>query len=346
MKSRGTLLALMAAILWSAASGAFSHQTQEFEAQYPTYEKMREKLGSLFQEQKYAEAASLLEWAFDKFPDKAYPNAFNLGLAYGRLGELQKGVDALRKALDRGLFFGKWDLEGAGWAPYSGFAPFEKIKDACEAARAEAEKKAVLGLEVVEPEGYDASKAYPLFIALHGGGENVAEFKPRWGSALLRKEFLVAYVQSTQVATMTGFHWQDESKTKLEVAEAYRRVAVRYKIKPDEIIIGGFSSGGFGSFICLFQEVVPAAGFVVLCPPVPETLRDEDILRAKKRGVRGSILTTELDTRLGAQRALADRFVRQGLDVRIVVEKNTGHWYPDSLADLIDKAIAHIRSGR
>ncbi len=237
-------------------------------------------------------------------------------------------------------------LEAAAWAPYAGFAPFQKIKDACEIARAEAEKKAVLGLEVVEPDGYDAAKAYPLFIALHGGGENLAEFKPNWKSALLKKEFLVAYVQSTQVATMTGFHWQDESKTKREVAEAYRRAAARYKIKSVEVLIGGFSSGGFGSLVCIFQEAIPAAGFVVLCPPVPESLRDEDIVRAKSRGVRGTILTTGLDPRRETQKALADRFARQGLDGRLIVEKNTGHWYPDNLAELIDAAIAHIRSGR
>jgi predicted esterase len=337
---------LTAILLWGGASGAAWYQSQELEAQYPTCEKMREKLGSLFQEEKFAEAAALLEWAFGKFPDKAYANAYNLGLVYARLGDLQKGVNALQRALDRGLFFGKWDFEGAAWAPYAGFAPFQKIKDACEAARAELEKKAILTLEIAEPESYDASQAYPLFVALHGGGENLAEFRPRWQSPVLRKEFLVAYVQSTQVATMTGFHWQDESRTKAEIAEAYRRAASRYKIKPGEVIIGGFSSGGFGSLICLFRETIPAAGFVILCPPVPETLRDEEILGAKGRGVRGTILTTERDTRLPAQRALAERFVSQGLDVRLVVQKDLGHWYPDNLPALIDAAIGHIRTGR
>ena len=51
-------------------------------------------------------------------------------------------------------------------------------------------------IEAVTPSGYDPAKKYPLFIALHGGGE-----------------FITAYVQSTQVASMTGFHWQDAAVT-------------------------------------------------------------------------------------------------------------------------------------
>ena len=200
MKKRILPIVLSAAMTVLVFSPGFGRQAQDYESLYPTYEKMREKLGALFQEKKYPEAAALLEWAFIKFPEKAYANAFNLGLVYGQTGELQKGVDALRKALDKGLFFGLWDFESAGWKPYAGYAPFQKIKDASEEARAELEKKAVLVLDVVEPEGYDPAKAYPLFIALHGGGENLAEFKPRWKSARLQKEFLVAYVQSTQVA--------------------------------------------------------------------------------------------------------------------------------------------------
>ena len=346
MKNKVHPLILAMALASGLAALSFGHQGQDFESLYPSYEKMREKLGILFQEKNYAEAASLLEWAFMRFPDKAYANAYNLGLAYARLGELQKGVDALRKALDKGLFFGTWDFEAAAWAPYAGFAPFQKVKDASAAARAEAEKKAVLRLEVVEPEGYDAARAYPLFIALHGGGENLAEFKPRWRSALLQKEFLVAYVQSTQVASMTGFHWEDESRTKAEVAEACRRVAARYKVEAGQILIGGFSSGGFASLVCAFQEAIPSAGFVALCPPGLKTLRDEDILKATAKGLRGTILTTEFDARVAEQKALVDRLAGQCLDIKFVLEKNAGHWYPDNLSGLIDQAIAHIRAGR
>ncbi|MBM3312054.1 MAG: hypothetical protein FJY80_11160 [Candidatus Aminicenantes bacterium] len=147
MNKRVPLIIL--AILLAAAfrTAALEKQTPDYESLYPTYEKMREKLGSLFQEKKFADAASLLEWALGKFPEKTHPNAFNLGLVYGQTGELQKGVDALQKALDRGVFYGPWELGSANWKPYAAFPPFQKIKDASEAARVEAEKKAVLALD-------------------------------------------------------------------------------------------------------------------------------------------------------------------------------------------------------
>ena len=69
---------------------------------------------------------------------------------------------------------------------------------------------------------------------------------------------------------------------------------------------------------------------------------DEDIRQAVGRGVRGTILSTELDNRLEKQRRLSDRFRVLGLQYQFVVTPNIGHWYPENLDKLIDQAIAHI----
>ncbi len=62
-------------------------------------------------------------------------------------------------------------------------------------------------------------------MALHGGGENVAMLKPNWVSPRLQAEFIVAYVQSSQVASMDGFHWQDEDRTRRDLQAAYGEVS-------------------------------------------------------------------------------------------------------------------------
>jgi predicted peptidase len=51
-------------------------------------------------------------------------------------------------------------------------------------------------INVIEPEGYDPGKSYPLFIALHGGGGNNEAFMKTWKSPLMRIEFLTCYIQS------------------------------------------------------------------------------------------------------------------------------------------------------
>ncbi len=197
-------------------------------------------------------------------------------------------------------------------------------------------------LEVVTPPGYDSRRRYPLFVALHGGGENVAIFKPNWVSPRLQAEFIIAYVQSSQVADMTTFHWQDEAITRRDLEAAYEKVIATYPIDRSRVVVGGFSSGGFASLVTAFHKFLPVRGFVALCPEVPVSIRDEEISAAVGRGLRGSLLTTEQDGRIEAQRALAGRWKALGLDAEFIVTPNIGHWYPKDFPQQLDRAIGRI----
>ncbi len=197
-------------------------------------------------------------------------------------------------------------------------------------------------LEVATPPGYDSTKRYPLFVALHGGGESIAALKPHWVSPRLQAEFLIAWVQSSQVASMTGFHWQDEARTRRDLQAAYAEVVARYPVDPDQVIVGGFSSGGFASLVTAFHQTLPARGFVALCPEVPASLTDDDIAAAVRRNLRGALLTTELDHRVAAQRALAERWKKAGLDAEFTVTPNIGHWFPKDFGQQLDRAIERI----
>jgi phospholipase/carboxylesterase len=221
---------------------------------------------------------------------------------------------------------------------------FQKVLERNQEALIEAEKNAHMVVDVDLPQDYEESKEYPLFLALHGGGENLEEFKPRWASERLEKEFIVAYVQSSQVATMTGFHWQDTVVTARELDLAYRQVTEKYPVDESRVLIGGFSSGGFASLVTSIRGDLPVCGFVVLCPEPPDFLTDEEIQGAKERGVRGTLLTTERDRRIERQRTLMDRMRDAGLQYQYWVTPDIGHWYPDDLGQRIDQAIAHIEA--
>ena len=94
--------------------------------------------------------------------------------------------------------------------------------------------------------------------------------------------------------------------------------------------------------VASFGNLFPVRGFVALCPAVPEAISDEDILAAKVRGLRGTLLTTEQDRRVEAQRALVDRLVKLGLRVEFHLTPNIGHWFPSDFEALLDKAIGLI----
>jgi predicted esterase len=309
---------------------------------FADYQAMRQRVIELYNQKDFAEALNVLRWAWEAYPEKSVANAFNLALVHGQLGEFAQGVQALQAALDKGQFFGLWQFTAAIWAPYQERPEFQAFLERNKGLAAQAQKKAVLQVDVSLPEGYDKSRPYPLFIALHGGGENLAEFKPQWTSPRLRREFLVAYVQSTQVASMTGFHWQDAAATARDLAEALARVRSAHLLDEKKIFVGGFSSGGYGSLVALLDDVLPARGFVILCPPVPEPAFEAKVPGLKARGIRGAFMTTERDQRLDEQKRWHGIFVQAGLDVEFSVAPDTGHWYPDDFAARLDAALERM----
>jgi dienelactone hydrolase len=336
MKQLMLVVALVAAMLPSLTAKAQDPR------ETTSYAEMRAYLGELFEQKKYAEAAAMLERMLDRYPGHARANTYNLAAARALMGQPDKAIDALEDGLRRGAFFSRWDFDGATMAPLKQHARFPAFLQANLDRVAEADKKAAMKLEVATPPGYDLGRRYPLFLALHGGDENTAMLKPNWVSPRLQGEFIVAFVQSSQVTSMTGFHWQDEDRTRRDLQAAYADIVARYSVDPDRVIVGGFSSGGFASLVTAFHQTLPARGFVALCPEVPATLTDADITAAVKRGLRGALLTTELDHRVEAQRALAERWKKLGLDGEFTVTPNIGHWFPKDFGQQLDRAIERI----
>jgi acetyl esterase/lipase/ketosteroid isomerase-like protein len=312
---------------------------------FGSYDEMRGVVVDLFGQKRYAEAAAILAGAVPRYPDRVLANTFNLALMYASLGNREEAVRALEDGHRRGVFYGKWTFEGAHWDTLRAFDGFRSLLARNEELIAEAQKSSAMKLEVAVPEGYQPGRRYPLFIALHGGGENLAQFRPRWTSPRLRGQFIVAYVQSSQVAGMDGYHWQDDAITRRELEAAYREIVAKYSVDPSHVLLGGFSSGGYGTLVTLFEGTLPASGFVILCPEVPDDPSRAALDGAARRGIRGTLLTTEQDGRLKRQEEYVSGLAAHGLSVRFIVTPKTGHWYPDDLESKIDEALAHILSG-
>ncbi len=311
--------------------------------QFATYQEMRAYVGNLYQQKNYAEAAEILEKALTQFPDHLQANAYNLALMHVQLKEYEKALKALEYGLDHGIWFGKYGFFAEMWAPLKEMEDFKTFEQKNEARRQEAQKLVKPKLEVLVPEDYDESKKYPLFLALHGGGENIDEFKPRWTSDLLQSQFIVAFPQSSQIVSMDGYSWtEDIELTKKEIKEAYEKIIQNYPVDTFQVIIGGFSSGGVASLEVVLDDTIPVIGFVVLCPAKPEDFTAQKVAEAKKRGIRGTLLTTEMDPRLPDQKKMAEIMKAQNLSVEFIVTPDIGHWYPEDLDKMIDAAITHI----
>jgi predicted esterase len=313
-------------------------------AQERSYQDMRAEVVKLYGEERFAEAAEILTEALQRYPDHIMANCVNLALMHLRMETFEKGVEALGYGLDHGIWYGKYAFLDPTWDPLKGAPGWAAL----EARNLEAKELATLAveprLEVVLPDDYDPSRSYPLFLALHGGGENVDLFMPNWGSPILAREFIVAFPQSTQLIAMDGYNWTEDMALSLrEIGEAFQEVVSQYPVDEDQVVVGGFSSGGVASLEVVLQGTLPVRGFVVLCPAMPDDFSPEAVRAASERGVRGTLLTTEMDGRVDQQKRMAEIMNEVGLPLEFHITPDIGHWYPADLAARIDEAITRIR---
>jgi len=314
---------------------------------FDDYLSMRTHFGELYQNGSLQEAAELMEAALPRFPDHLEANAFNLAIVYSQLGEPENGMKVLKFAHDRGVWFNIYGFRSPLFNPYRALNEFDAVVARNDSLRLVAQSTSAPDLKVVLPDGYSADREYPLFLALHGGGGNMEDFSMAWKSDLLTEEYIVAYVQSSLMVSMTGYSWsEDFAISRQEVADAYHEIVDDYAINSDEVVVGGFSAGGTAALEVVLGNNFPIAGFVALCPVQPEGLSAETVAVIRDRGVRGTILTTEMDPNVESQREMVELLKETQFPHEFVVTPNVGHWIPDNLGELIDRAIMHIRVKR
>jgi hypothetical protein len=177
---------LVVVLLMCLLSGAL-------EAQERSYQEMRAEVVALFQAESFAEAATILEGALPQYPDHLVANTTNLAIMRVSMEDLEGAVEALFYGLSHDVWYSKYAFLAEFWAPLRETTAFGDFQALNEMARARAQLQVRPRLEVSLPESYDPSKRYPLFLALHGGGENIDVFMPEWNSPLLEQEFIVAF---------------------------------------------------------------------------------------------------------------------------------------------------------
>jgi len=308
------------------------------------YQIFYQQLTKLFREKKNEDAVKLIEDNLKRFPEKIVSMSYNMAYFCGQLNHFKKGIKYLKKAHRKGYWFNPWSLNGPAFQPYKKLKSFDKILKKNDELKNAAEKKAKYKIKIVLPEGYDNTREYPLFMALHGGGGSLKTFPGQWQSGKMKREYIVAYIQSSQMASMESFHWEGREKTRADLSNAYQEILQKYSIDEDQTVVGGFSSGGRASLFLSFFEVIPVKGFIVLCPPVPENITTKEIDVLKNKGVRGTIITTGRDPRVKEQKGLIEKFKKVGFQYQFSFSKKDGHWFPKDLSGRIDQALGHINN--
>jgi predicted esterase len=208
-----------------------------------------------------------------------------------------------------------------------------RIIATCQVRCAEAERHVQPTRLVAEPPAH-TRPPYPLLLALHGYDGTAAASLPVW-APVATHGWLVAALQSGQLAGMAGYHWMDEVRTQQDVRQHLDELAATSARDLRRLAIGGFSNGGRAALLLALTGAVPASQVV----SVGAALRDETLAEIDWHAL-GSAGTPRVLWIVGDQDMAvlpriteqADLFSQNGVDVTVQVIPNLGHTVPPDLS--------------
>lgn len=270
---------------------------------------------------------------------------YNMACAYSLMGRKKEAVKWLSRAVDLGnyLFDGDGDFDNIrGMKEY---AALRKRADKLLAAAKAKEYPPV----VLVPAGGDAATPRPLLVALHGYGNNAADFSRAFAWIPDRLGYIVCCPYGPEVMGTTSFSWGEQPLAAGQrVREAIDAVRRQYAIDTTRIILAGFSQGGGYAYdlgvrlVGAFQGVIPmGAGWF-------DTTLAANIPGAARRGTRFFVMlgALEREERQAVNRDAVRRLAAGGVGVSYTLYPGVGHALPEDRDFELERAIRWIERAR
>lgn len=305
------------------------------------YETLETQGEQFYQAGKYDAFIALYKNNLENFPDHLPEMIHDLALVYLAKGDKTNALAFLSAGLERGFFFGlpEW---GAFVQQFGEDSKFGKLRAYNQKLQNIARQSAQPQWTVELPNEYDALGSYPLFITLHGYGENIQVMQRFWQSSILREKFIHAYLQSSQVVDLKNFSWDDNPLARQEVLQVVSEITDHHFVQLDKIFIGGFSQGGTLSIDLSITQILPIRGFIALCAQKPDSFTTEALKNLQDINVKGVILTGENDPSLDVQKEMIREFEQAHFPHRFSITPGLGHWFPDDLSTKLDDALDYL----
>ncbi len=313
---------------------------------YANYQEAEEVCTTLYYEGNYKEAIRVLELAKKDFPGQYDEIVWSLAVNYCLDGQAKQSMAAFEEALDRGVCIPDPSFYNY-WEPLEKYPEFKKLRERNTRLRQLAQTKSEPAFAVILPKGYDKGNRYPLFIALHGWGGNNDWFRMYWKSETLEQDFILAFMQSSQVVKTNGYSWDDIKKARSEIRSMYDTIISEYSIDKRQVYIGGFSQGGKTSLDIAFEQTLPIKGFILLCPGggIPDALTNEAALkRAQQTNLRAVIITGSKDSSLQEQHDIIAILKKSHIPYRFTINPNLYHFFPPDFPHQLDMALDFLET--
>jgi dienelactone hydrolase len=299
----------------------------------------------LYMAEDYVGAFNLATAGLEQFPqNRNFVQGLRAMLAV-RADEEDTSLAILREVIDEsGRWFGKRFWQDEDFDAIRENAEFVRLHAISDERMKAAQAAVKPELTTFEPPDTPA----PLLLALHGNSSSVFWHQDHWRPAA-DQGWLVALPQSSQLAghdtqDQLAYNWDHEPTVDREIRDHY--AALRGRFTEDRVVIAGFSRGAENAVRLALQGVVPARGFIAVCPGGPYSqepeLWDAVIGAAAGRAVRGWVIMGGQDHFVEGTNALVDKLRAAGLAVELSVYDDMGHDYPPDFQARLPEILAFV----
>ncbi|MBI4732360.1 MAG: hypothetical protein HY781_09625 [Chloroflexi bacterium] len=286
----------------------------------------------------YAEALAVTERLAAAFPEQSARTDFWRVCLLTRLQKVEDALLVLEKALNSGMWWSEPYLRNdPDLALLQGNPDFERMVAVCRERHAAAQTESKPILIVREPA--KAAKPYPVLIALHAMSSTAEAELPYWEAACT-KGWLVAAIQSSQLAWPGAYAWNDRDKGQEEVVGQFASLCERYPVDQSRVVVGGMSQGGALAIRLTLNGSLPARGFLSVVPGViDQNLLEAWAETARVHPLRGYVVAGGKDPRHDFFHQVCETLLQYGIPCRMEEHPEMGHEFPPDFKKSLAKAL-------
>jgi pimeloyl-ACP methyl ester carboxylesterase len=299
---------------------------------------------ALYFAEDYTGAFELATAGLEQFPqNRNFVQSLRAMLA-ARVGEEDTALTILRETIEKaGFWFGSRFWQDEDFDAIRENAEFVRLHAISDERMKAAQASVKPELTTFEPP--DTRQA-PLLMALHGNGSSVFWHTNHWQPAAAQG-WLVALPQSSQLAghdtiDQYAYSWDHEPTVDREIRDHY--AALHGRFAEDRVVVAGFSRGAENAVRLALQGVIPARGFIAVCPGGPYSQEPElwDAVIKAGHSVRGWIIMGGKDHFGEETNVLVDKLRAAGSVVEVSVYDDMGHDYPPDFQDRLPEMLRFV----
>jgi hypothetical protein len=167
--------------------------------------------------------------------------------------------------------------------------------------------------------------------------------RDHWQVPALNRNFIKVYLQSYRHFDYNTYGWgTGDPRLDVEVRTIADSVFSQYPVDTTFILTAGISAGATAAIDLTVRSVIPATGFIAICPDVPATLLRNPLPDIPDSNVRGYICAGETDHFRPRQKVLTAILDTMGIITRYVTDPGTGHAYPKNENHYVNEALKFL----